>query len=194
MWLPGGRWAMRVVMLLLALFVAAPVAAQRGPLPADQSGVVLEVLKKYCLANGEDFGSLDTILPKAEPGALAVNEKDVAGLLAQSHRNEHGYVIERSNSLLWITYANERSCAVSGRAMDPDAIRESLKALGAQEPHTFPFAGLEITTMRFGRGSEYSGAMAIFFVGRSAQRPIAFRTAFVPPAEVKRIVADYKRR
>jgi hypothetical protein len=133
-------------------------------------------------------------VPAAEPGALAVSQKDVAGLLAQSHRNEHGFVIERGGSLLWLTYADERSCAVSGRAMDPDAIRESLDALGAQEPHTFPFAGLEITTMRFGRGSEWNGAMAIFFVGRSAQRPIAFRTAFVPPAEVRRIVADYKRR
>jgi hypothetical protein len=185
---------MRVVFLLLAFALAAPAAAQRGPLSADQSGVVVEVLKKYCFSNEGNFNNLDRVLPEAEPGALAVNEKDVAGLLAQSHRNEHGYVIERGNSLLWITYAEGRSCAVSGRAMAPDAIRESLESLGAQEPHTFPFAGLQITTMRFGRGSEWNGAMAIFFVGISSQRPIAFRTAFVPPAEVKRIVADYKRR
>jgi hypothetical protein len=185
---------MRCAFLLLAFVATFPAAAQRGPLPASESGVVLEVLKQYCLAYDDDIGALDRVVPAAEPGALAVSQKDVAGLLAQSHRNEHGFVIERGGSLLWLTYADERSCAVSGRAMDPDAIRESLDALGAQEPHTFPFAGLEITTMRFGRGSEWNGAMAIFFVGRSAQRPIAFRTAFVPPAEVRRIVADYKRR
>jgi len=185
---------MRVASLLLALAFAAPAAAERAPLAANQSGVVLEALRHYCLAHADDIGSLDRIVPEAEPGAMPVSEKEVAGLLAQSHRNEHGYVIERGETLLWLTYAEKRSCAISGRAMDPDAVRDSLEQLGGQEPHTFPFAGLEITTTRFGRGSQWQGAMAIFFVGRSTERPIAFRAAFVPVAEVKRIVADYKRR
>lgn len=185
---------MRVASFLLAVLAALPAAAQRGPLQPEHSGVVLEVLRQYCFAHADDIGSLDRILPQAEPNALPVSEKEVAGLLAQSHRNEHGYVIERANTLLWLTWADKRSCAVSGKAMDPDAVRDALEQLGGQEPHTFPFAGLEITTTRFGRTSEWAGAMAIFFVGRSTERPIAFRTAFVPANEVKRIVADYKRR
>lgn len=186
---------MRIATFLLASLLALPAAAEHEPLPAAAGGVVVATLKQYCFAHADDIGSLDQVVPAAEPGALPVSEKDVAGLLAQSHRNEHGFVIQRDNTLLWLTYANGRSCAVSGMAMDPDAVNKAMDdALGAQEPHTFPFAGLMITTMRFGRGSKWNGAMAIFFVGRSAQRPIAFRAAFVPADEVKRIVADYKRR
>ncbi len=186
---------MRVASLLIASLFSLPASAERGPLPADGGDVVVATLQQYCFANADEIGKLDEIVPKSDPGALPVSEKDVAGLLAQSHRNEHGYVIERGNTLLWLTYANGRSCAISGMAMEPDAVRDAMdEQLGGQEPHTFPFAGLEITTMRFGRGSKWNGAMAIFFVGRSTQRPIAFRAAFVPASEVRRIVADYNRR
>ena len=88
---------MRVACLLLAFGVALPAVAQRGPLAADKSGVVLEVLRQFCLSHASDIGSLDEAIPAAEPGALAVSEKEVAGLLAQSHRNERGYVIERAS-------------------------------------------------------------------------------------------------
>jgi hypothetical protein len=184
---------MRVAILLFASLFALPATAERAPLPPDGGPVVVTALQHFCFAHADDIGALDAIVPQSEPGALPVSEQEVAKLLAQSHRNEHGYVIERSNTLLWLTYANGRSCAISGMATEPDAVREAMDAaLGAQEPHTFPFAGLQITTMRFGRGSRFNGAMAIFFVGRSTQRPIAFRAAFVPADEVKRIVAGYK--
>lgn len=179
----------------IALLAAATLAqAAPEPLRAEHSSWVLDALTRYCLAHHEDFPALDRDVLANDPGAAPASKADIASLIAEADDEPRGWALRRENSLLWLTYSPERSCAVSGRTLDRKALIEHVVAnVRSFKPHSFDFAGLEFTTMRFGRKSQYPGAMLIIITDAGSNGQFSFRTSFVPAVEVRRIVAEFKR-
>ena len=179
----------------VALLAAATFAqAAPEPLRAEHAAWVLDALTRYCLAHHADFPALDRDVLANDPGAAPVSKADIASLIAEADDEPRGWALRRENSLLWLTYSPERSCEVSGRTLDRAALIAHVTGnVQSFKPHSFEFAGLEFTTMRFGRKSPYPGAMMVIVTDAGSNGQFSFRTSFVPAPEVRRILAEFKR-